>query len=105
MQKARIGPGRLCQKGKAQMATIGSEIGMIRRDERFVEQASNGQPGSSQHNRIDNMHNVGLKLVQTTQKQWAKEVELEFRIERERKSGSADDLSSGVPVHTAFRAE
>ena len=78
---------------------------MVGRDDRYMQEVASGQSSSPQDNWIDQVNNVGLKLVQATHKEWSKEIKFEFWIKRERQSSCADYFGSSEVIHTAIWAE
>ncbi|GHO53821.1 hypothetical protein KSB_22960 [Ktedonobacter robiniae] len=86
------------------MGTVGGQIGMVGRDEWFIEEAGRCQTGCSQDNGIDDMHDIWLKLIETAYEEGAKEIKLELRVKGERESRRADNLGPSVLFHAAFRA-
>ena len=105
MDEAVVQPHWLFQEREAKVLTIGCQVGMIGRDQRFVEQMTGSQPRCAQDDGIDQVNNVGLELVQAAHKEWAKEVKFEFWIKGERQSSCADYFGTSVVIHATFWAE
>jgi len=74
VDEAVIQPHRLFQEREAKVLTIGCQVGVIGRDQGFVEQMAGGKARCAQDDRIDQVNNVGLELVQAAHKEWAEEV-------------------------------
>ena len=76
MNETVIGPHGFCEQLEAKVTTIGSYICMIRRNEGFLEQVRRRQSCCTKDDRVDQMNNVRLKLLQAAYEQGAKEVKL-----------------------------
>jgi hypothetical protein len=76
---------------------------MIGRDDRFIEKTRSRQPRRSKHHGVDQVYDIGLKLVQATYEKWSEEVKFEFRVERQGKARRTHNLCSRVFLHATVR--
>ena len=99
MHEAIIQPHRPRKQPEAKVFAIRGQVGMIRRDERFIEEAGSRDSSCAKDNGIDEVNDVRIKFAQASHEKGTKEVEFELGIKRERKSGGADKLGPGVFLH------
>ncbi len=87
------------------MVTVSSQVCMIRGDNRLIEETGGCQSSRPKYHRINQVNNIGLKLVQATYEEGTKEVKFEFGVERQGESCSTNDLSSSILLNAILRPE
>ncbi len=105
VNKANIRPHRPGQKRKAKVPTVCSQVGVVGRDEWFMQKLPCSQPGGSKNDGVDQVNNVGIKLIEAANKKGTKEVEFEFWIEWKRQTRRTNHLRTGIVIYATFRAE
>src|SRR6266404_566268 len=87
------------------MAAISSQIRVIRREHGFVEKMRGCQPCCSKYHGIDQVYNIGVKLVQAAYEERAKEVKFKFGVKRQREPSRPNNLCPCVIFHAIFRSK
>ncbi len=87
------------------MLTIGRQVRVIRRNQRFTEHTRRRQSRRSQHHRVNQVDYIWLKLIETPQEEWAKKVKSQFRIKGQWHARCAYNLRSRVLSHATFRTQ
>src|SRR5258708_36247328 len=87
------------------MAAISSQIRVIRRENGSVEKMRGCQPCCSKFHGIDQVYNIGVKLVQAAYEERAKEVKFKFGVKRQREPSRPNNLCPCVIFHAIFRSK
>ncbi len=92
VDEAIVCPHGSGEDGNAEVSAVSGHVGMIGRDDRFIEETRSRQARRSKHHGVDQVYDIGLKLVQATYEKRPEEVKFEFRVERQGKASRTHNL-------------
>src|SRR5260370_30487242 len=105
MNEAIVLPHWLREERKTKVTTVGSQVGMIRGNKRYIQNPCCYQPCWTKDHRVYQVDNIRRKSLETTYKERTKEVHPQFWIKRKRYSSSADDFGASIHLYTTLWAQ